>query len=85
MPRKKCRVVTTFAGQRVSRRPITRGASLGPAMQRLLRSLNSLGVIMADSAQAARSLESAHTPAARSAVLDRFAADTTRDADRSAA
>jgi len=77
--------VTTFAGQRVYPRPLARGASLGPAMQRLLRSLNSLGVIMADSAQAARSLESAHTPAARSAVLDRFAADTTRDADRSAA
>jgi hypothetical protein len=75
--------MTTFIARHSGR---TAGSSAGlrAGKQRLLRSLNSLGVIMADSAQAARALESAHTPADRRAALARLAADTSRDAGPSA-
>ena len=48
-------------------------------------SLVSFGSIVLDAIEAARGVGSAHSTADRRAVLDRFAADTTRDAGRSAA
>ena len=54
-------------------------------MQRLGRSLASVGAIVLDAIEATRAIQSAHSHADRRAVLDRFAADTTRDASRSAA
>jgi hypothetical protein len=75
--------VTTFVGQHALG-STTRVVTERPAMQRLLRSLNSLGIILADSAQAAREAEAASTPAARRATLDRFATATDRNAARAA-
>ena len=60
--------MTSLAAQPVSR-PV--GVPVRTAAQRFLRSLNSLGVIVADSVAEARDIDSAHTPAGRSAVLDR--------------
>ena len=60
--------MTSFAAQRISR---PAGVPVRMAAQRFLRSLNSLGVIVADSVAEARDLDTAHTPAGRSAVLDR--------------
>ncbi len=60
-------------------------AALQTARQRFTRSLVSVGSIVVDAIEAARAIESAHTTADRRAVLDRFAADTTRDASRRAA
>ena len=53
--------------------------------QRFTRSLVSVGAIVLDAIEATRAIHSAHSTAGRRAVLDRFAADTTRDAGRSAA
>jgi hypothetical protein len=57
-------------------------------MERVLRLIDGLGGIVADSVRAARAYESAPTTASRQAVLDRFAAqsgrhDLTMDATRS--
>jgi hypothetical protein len=74
--------MTGFAAQHVARTTGSHPQQSGA--QRLLRSLTSVGAIVLDSIDAARGMGSAHTSAARRDVLDRFAADTTRDA-RSAA
>jgi hypothetical protein len=76
-------IMTTFIA-RHGHRTTHSSAAFQVRKHRFLRSLNSLGVIMADSAQAARALESANTQIDRRAVLDRFAADTTHDAGHSA-
>lgn len=44
------------------------------------RSLASVGAIVLDAIEATRAIQSAHSTTDRRAVLDRFAADTTRDA-----
>ena len=64
-------------------RTSTAGARAGSP--RLGRSLVSFGSLVLDAIEAARGVGSAHSTADRRAVLDRFAADTTRDAGRSAA
>jgi hypothetical protein len=53
--------------------------------QRFTGSLASVGAIVLDAIEATRAINSAHTTADRRAVLARFAADTTRDAERTAA
>ena len=53
--------------------------------QRFTRSLVSVGSLVLDAIEASRAIQSTHANADRRAVLDRFAADTTRDAGRSAA
>ena len=44
------------------------------------RSLASVGALVLDAIEATRAIQSAHSTTDRRAVLDRFAADTTRDA-----
>jgi hypothetical protein len=68
--RKKC-AMTSLTGQWNSR-PIAHGVAARTAAQRFLRSLNSLGVIVADSVPTVRDTESANSTAARPAVLDRL-------------
>jgi hypothetical protein len=60
-------------------------AILRPGLQRFGRSLASVGALVLDAVEATRAIQSAHSNVDRRAVLDRFAADTTRDASRSAA
>lgn len=57
--RKKCTV--TLSALRVSR-PVSSGAPIRTAAQRILRSLNSLGVVVADSVPAVRDIEATHRP-----------------------
>ena len=73
--------MTAFAAQHVARP----GSQTAPLTQRVRRSVTSLGAIVLDSIEAARGMGSAHSPAARREVLDRFAAETSRDATRSSA
>jgi hypothetical protein len=75
--------MTTFIAHRASRGTGT--TALRPGMQRFGRSLASFGAIVLDAIDASRAIQSAHTHEARRVVLDRFAADTSRHADRSAA
>ena len=70
--------MTAFAAQRST--PHT-----APLTQRIRRSVTSIGAIVLDSIEATRGIGSAHSPDARHEVLARFAAETTRDAGRSAA
>ena len=63
----------------------TAHSSAIPGAQRFTRSLASVGAIVLDAIEATRAIQSAHSTVDRRAVLDRFAADVTRDADRSAA
>ena len=56
------------------------GSAFRAGAQRFTRSLASVGAIVLDAVEATRALGSAHTAADRRAVLERFAADTTRDA-----
>jgi hypothetical protein len=67
--RKKC-TVTSLAEQRNSR-SIAHGAPKRTATQRFLRSLNSLGVIMADSAPMVGVVESAKRTAAEPTAVNR--------------
>jgi hypothetical protein len=60
-------------------------AAFRAGKQRFTRSLASVGAIVLDAIEATRGIGSAHSTADRRAVLDRFAADTTRDAGRAAA
>ncbi|TQN35697.1 hypothetical protein FHU33_4926 [Blastococcus colisei] len=55
------------------------------ARKRFTRSLVSVGAIVLDAIEATRAIGSATTTADRRAVLDRFAADVSRDSGRSAA
>ena len=73
--------MTAFAAQHITR-PSSQTA---PLTQRVRRSVTSIGAIVLDSIEAARGIGSAHSPEARRHVLERFAAETTRDATRSAA
>ena len=75
--------MTTFIAQHGSR--TSAPAGLRPGFQRFGRSLASVGAIVLDAIEASRAIQSTHANADRRAVLDRFAADTTRDAGRSAA
>jgi hypothetical protein len=60
-------------------------AAFQAGKQRFTRSLISMGAVVLHAIDATRAMGSAHSAAHRRAVLDRFAADTTRDARRSAA
>lgn len=60
-------------------------AAFQAGKQRFTRSLASVGSIVLDAIEATRAIGSAHSTVDRRAVLDRFAADTTRDAGRAAA
>jgi hypothetical protein len=77
-------IMTTFIA-RHGDRAADSSAAFQAARGRFTRSLVSVGSIVLDAIEAARAIESAHTTADRRAVLDRFAAETTRDATRSAA
>jgi hypothetical protein len=76
--------MTTFIARHGDRTADSNGA-LQARMQRFTHSLVAVGAIVLDSIEASRALGSAHTGAERRAVVDRFAAETRRDADRSAA
>ena len=73
--------MTAFAAQHVTRP----NSQTAPLTQRIRRSVTSIGALVLDSIEATRAMGSAHSPAARHEVLARFAAETTRDATRSAA
>jgi hypothetical protein len=80
--------VVTITSYRPSAAATRRAAPSRPRMERVLRLIDGLGGIVADSVRAARAYESAPTTASRQAVLDRFAAqsgrhDLTMDATRS--
>ena len=70
--------MSTSIAQHDSRTGATSG--LRPGMQRVGRSLASVGAIVLDAIEAARAIESAHSLADRRVVLDRFSTDTTRSA-----
>ncbi len=76
--------MTTFIA-RHGDRTTDSGAAFQARKQRFTRSLVSVGSLVLDAVEATRAIGSAHSTAGRRAVLDRFAADTTRDAGRSAA
>ena len=75
--------MTTSIAHRGSR--TSSPATLRPRAQRFGRFLASVGAVVLDAVEATRAMGSAHSTADRRAVLDRFAADTTRDASRTAA
>ncbi len=76
--------MTTFIA-RHGDRSANPSAAFRAGLQRLPRAFVSLSVIMRDAVSATRALNDAHTVAERRAVAARFAADSTRNADRSAA
>ena len=76
--------MTTFIARSGGRTSAPTAASRAGS-QRFGRSLVSFGALVLDAIEATRGVGSAHSTAGRIAVLDRFAADTTRDAGRSAA
>ena len=76
--------MTTFIA-RQGDRTADSTAAFRAGKQRVTRSLASVGSLVLDAIDATRAIQSAHSTADRRAVLDRFAADTTRDAGRSAA
>jgi hypothetical protein len=76
--------MTTFIA-RHGDRTADSGATFQAGKQRFTRSLVSVGSIVLDAIDATRAIGSAHSTADRRAVLDRFAADTARDAGRAAA
>ena len=76
--------MTTFIARSGGRTSAPAAASRAGS-QRFSRSLVSFGSIVLDAIEAARGVGSAHSAADRRAVLDQFAADTTRDAGRAAA
>ncbi len=76
--------MTTFIA-RHGDRTTGSSATFRAGKQRFTRSLASVGSIVLDAIEATRAIQSAHSNADRRAVLDRFAADTTRDAHRWAA
>jgi hypothetical protein len=73
--------MTAFAAQHVTRP----NSQTAPLTQRIRHSVTSIGAIVLDSIEATRAIGSAHSSDARHEVLARFAAETTRDAGRSAA
>lgn len=75
--------MTTFIARSGGRTSPT--TALSARTQQFTRSLVSVGSLVLDAIEATRSLGSAHSAVDRRSVLDRFAADTTRDAGRSAA
>jgi hypothetical protein len=64
--------VTTFV-QRTLPTPVPAGAPLFPGLSRLARSVVDAGAYVMQAIDFAHAMESARTPAARQAVLDRFA------------
>ena len=76
--------MTTFIAGHAGRTADSR-AAFQAGKQRFTRSLVSVGSLVLDAIEASRAIQSAHTTADRQAVLDRFAAETTRDASRRAA
>lgn len=76
--------MTTFIA-RHGDRTANPSAALGAGIQRLAHGVVSLSIIVRDAVSATRALNDAHTAADRRAVAARFAADSTRSADRSAA
>jgi hypothetical protein len=76
--------MTTFIA-RHSDHTADSSATFRAARQRFTHSLVSVGSVVLDAIEATRAIGSAHSTVDRRAVLDRFAADTTRDAGRSAA
>ncbi len=76
--------MTTFIARHGERTTDT-GATPTAQKQRFGRFLVSVGAIVLDSIEASRAIGSAHSAADRRAALERFAADTTRDAGRTAA
>ncbi len=65
--------VTTFI-QNTLPVPATSGTPLFPGLSRFTRSLADTALVLAESFDFARAMQSAKTPAARRAVLDRFSA-----------
>jgi hypothetical protein len=61
------------------------GSTAASQASAFIRFIVSVGAIVLDAIEAARGIGSAHSTADRRAVLDRFAADIARDADRPAA
>ena len=62
--------MTTFV-----QRPVSAATPVGTAgLSRIVRSVTDAAAVLANSFSFAREMQSAHTPAARRAVLDRFAA-----------
>jgi hypothetical protein len=53
--------------------------------RRLTTSIASFGAIVLDAIEASRAIQTAHTTQARREVLDRFAADSARHAEQTAA
>jgi hypothetical protein len=53
--------------------------------QRLTASIAAFGALVLDAMEASRAIHTAHTPEARRIVLDRFATDSARHANRTAA
>lgn len=67
--RKKC-TVTLSTAQRIS--PASHGVPVRTAAQRILRSLNSLGVVVADSVPAVSDIEATHSPESRPEAFERL-------------
>jgi hypothetical protein len=77
-------IMTTFIA-RHGDRTVDSSAAFQARKQRFTRSLASAGAVVLDAIEATRAMGSAHSTADRRAVLDRFAADTSREASRTAA
>lgn len=56
-----------------------------PTTRRLIASIASFGALALDAVEASRAIHTAHSHEARRLVLDRFATDSARHADRTAA
>lgn len=76
--------MTSLAGQHAPR-ATAQTAAVRPAMARFFRALKSWGGLVVNAFQTAHALETARTPAARRAVLDRLLVENDRHVSRSAA
>jgi hypothetical protein len=76
--------MTTFIA-RSGDRATDSGTAFRAGQQRFTCAVVSLSALVLDAVEATRAIGSTHGTVGRRAVLERFAADTTRDAGRSAA
>ena len=79
----RAQTMTTSIAQRATRTGGT--ATPRPAVQRFTASIASFAEIMLDAIEASRAIQTAQTPEARRVVVDRFSAESTRHAHRTAA
>lgn len=75
--------MTASITQRATRSAYT--AILRSAVLRFTSSIGSFGKVVADVIEASSAIQTARTPEARRAVIDRFAAESARHAQRTAA